>query len=175
MKFIPTPIEDLFIVEPAVFEDPRGYFFESYNKTAFAKQGIDLEFLQDNQSISQKGVLRGLHFQNPPFAQGKLVRVLRGAVLDVVVDIRKKSKTYGKWINIELTPQNKKMLLVPKGCAHGFQALEKNTVVEYFVSQYYAPSSESGIRWNDPFFKIQWPIRKAILSSKDEQWPLVKY
>lgn len=128
MEVIETELKGLFVLKPRVFADERGYFFESYNQNLFKQAGLDLEFVQDNQSLSQKGVLRGLHFQNPPYAQGKLVRVITGAVLDVVVDIRKDSKTYGKWYGLELTEANKWMMYVPPGFAHGFLTLEDNTV-----------------------------------------------
>lgn len=168
MQFISTPINDLFIVQPKFFEDSRGYFYESYNKNEFKKAGIDLEFLQDNQSLSQKGVLRGLHFQNPPFAQGKLVRVIKGAVLDVVVDIRKKSPTYGHYFSHELTESNKTMLWIPSGFAHGFLTLEDDTIFFYKCSQVYNKTAEDSLLWNDPILNISWPIVSPVLSEKDK-------
>ena len=137
MEIIKTPLEGLLIVKPDVFEDDRGYFFESYNRNAFLAQGIAVDFVQDNESRSKKGVLRGLHFQNPPHAQGKLVRVMRGSVLDVAVDIRKKSPTYGKWSSIMLSGQNKWMYWIPAGFAHGFLTLEDDTIFFYKCTQGY--------------------------------------
>ena len=169
MKFIASPIADLFIVQPQVFEDARGCFFESYSQNAFLKQGINVEFVQDNQSLSQKGVLRGLHFQNPPFAQGKLVRVIKGAVLDVVVDIRKKSLSYGKSFSCELNEENKTMLWIPPGFAHGFLTLKNDTIFSYKCTGLYNKASENAILWNDPDLKINWPILEPILSEKDTQ------
>ena len=167
MQFIPTAIPDLYLVQPLSFEDPRGYFFESYNKNAFKKQGINVEFLQDNQSLSQRGVLRGLHFQNPPYAQGKLVRVIKGAVLDAVVDIRKKSPTYGQSFSHELNEQNKTMLWIPPGFAHGFLTLKDQTIFSYKCTQVYNKESEDSILWNDQDLNIPWSITNPILSEKD--------
>jgi dTDP-4-dehydrorhamnose 3,5-epimerase len=167
MQLTPTFIQDLFIVQPKVFEDARGYFFESYNKAIFARQGITDEFVQDNQSLSQKGVLRGLHFQNPPFAQGKLVRVIKGAVFDVAVDIRKGSPTYGKHFDIELSEDNKTMLWIPPGFAHGFQTLEDDTIFSYKCTNIYDKASEDCILWNDPDLGIEWKPLEPVLSEKD--------
>lgn len=174
MEIINTKIPDLLIVKPAVFEDKRGYFFESYNKEKFLSQGVDQNFVQDNESKSMKGVLRGLHFQAPPFAQGKLVRVMKGAVLDVAVDIRKNSPTYGQWASIELTESNKMMYWVPPGFAHGFVTLEDNTVFFYKCTNMYNKASEGSIRWNDPDLNIDWGISNPILSDKDQTSPLFK-
>lgn len=174
MEIITTKISDLLIVKPAVFEDNRGYFFESYNKEKFLSQGIDQNFVQDNESKSMKGVLRGLHFQAPPFAQGKLVRVMKGAVLDVAVDIRKNSPTYGQWASIELTESNKMMYWVPPGFAHGFVTLEDNTVFFYKCTNVYNKASEGSIRWNDPHLNINWSVENPILSEKDQISPLFK-
>ncbi|MDA3942663.1 MAG: dTDP-4-dehydrorhamnose 3,5-epimerase [Bacteroidetes bacterium] len=174
MEIINTKIPDLLIVKPAVFEDKRGYFFESYNKEKFLSQGVDQNFVQDNESKSMKGVLRGLHFQAPPFAQGKLVRVMKGAVLDVAVDIRKNSPTYGQWASIELTESNKMMYWVPPGFAHGFVTLEDNTVFFYKCTNMYNKASEGSIRWNDPDLYIDWGISNPILSDKDQNSPLFK-
>ena len=168
MQFITTPLQDLFIVQPKFFEDARGYFFESFNKSEFVKQGILLEFVQDNQSLSQQGVLRGLHFQNPPFAQGKLVRVIKGSVLDVVVDIRKKSSSYGKSFSLELNEQNKTMLWIPPGFAHGFLTLKNDTIFSYKCTEVYNKASEDAILWDDKDLNIQWPINDPVLSEKDK-------
>lgn len=167
MEIIETGIKGLIIIKPRVFEDGRGYFFESYNKTAFHNLGLKMEFVQDNQSLSQKGVLRGLHFQNPPHAQGKLVRVINGAVLDVAVDIRKGSPTYGKWHAIELTESNKLMFYVPEGFAHGFLTLEDNTIFSYKCTNVYNKASEGCILWNDADLNINWNIKDPMLSAKD--------
>ncbi|MDY0084685.1 MAG: dTDP-4-dehydrorhamnose 3,5-epimerase, partial [Bacteroidales bacterium] len=174
MEIINTKIPDLLIVKPLVFEDQRGYFFESYNKEKFLQQGIDQNFVQDNESKSMKGVLRGLHFQAPPFAQGKLVRVMKGAVLDVAVDIRQNSPTYGQWASTELTESNKWMYWVPPGFAHGFVTLEDHTVFFYKCTNVYNKASEGSIRWNDPDLNIDWGINNPILSEKDMHSPLFK-
>lgn len=167
MKFIETPIQDLFVIQPKVFQDDRGHFFESYTKTSFLDNNIDVDFVQDNQSLSQKGVLRGLHFQHPPFTQGKLVRVIKGAVLDVAVDIRKNSKTFGKHFSIELNESNKTMLWIPEGFAHGFSTLEDNTIFFYKCTNMYNKNSEGCLLWNDPYLSIDWKIESPILSEKD--------
>lgn len=168
MKVIPTSIRDLLVIQPSVFEDSRGYFFESYNKELFNKHGITTEFLQDNQSLSQQGVLRGLHFQNPPHAQAKLVRVITGAVLDVAVDIRKNSSTYGKHVAEILSSKNKTMLYIPEGFAHGFLVLEDNTIFSYKCSKTYNKESEEGIVWCDTDLNINWGISAPSLSEKDK-------
>jgi dTDP-4-dehydrorhamnose 3,5-epimerase len=174
MEIIKTEIQDLLIVKPRVFEDERGYFFESYNHGLFASNGIENRFLQDNESKSKKGVLRGLHFQKPPYDQGKLVRVMKGAVLDVAVDIRKNSPTYGKWASIVLTDKNKFMYWVPPGFAHGFVTLEDDTVFFYKCTNVYNKESEGSIRWNDPDLNIDWGIDQPVLSEKDKISPLFK-
>ncbi|QQL49873.1 dTDP-4-dehydrorhamnose 3,5-epimerase [Mucilaginibacter ginkgonis] len=170
MTVTTTPIEGLLIIEPRVFPDDRGYFFESYNKKKFEEHGIYADFVQDNQSLSQKGALRGMHAQAPPFAQGKLVRVIQGAVLDVVVDIRKASATYGQHFTIELSGENKKQFWVPAGFLHGFHTLQDNTIFAYKVTNYYDKESEIGIIWNDPLMGIGWGVseKDILLSSKDE-------
>lgn len=167
MKFNTTKLNDLMVIQPTIFEDERGYFFESYNENQFNKAGIICHFIQDNQSKSQKGVLRGLHFQNPPYAQGKLVRVISGSVLDVAVDIRKKSPTYGQHFSIELTEQNKTMLWIPPGFAHGFATLENNTIFSYKCTNLYNKESEKCIFWNDQNLNIDWQLNSPILSKKD--------
>jgi len=169
MEVIATPIKDLYIIQPKVFEDPRGYFFESYNKNVFEKAGISTEFVQDNQSLSQKDVLRGLHFQNPPYAQGKLVRIIKGAVLDVAVDIRKNSETYGQHFDIVLNEKNKTMLWIPPGFAHGFLTLENDTIFSYKCTNFFNKPSEDCIIWNDADLSIQWGVDKPILSDKDKE------
>lgn len=168
MEVIATPINDLFIIQPKVFEDDRGYFYESYNKVAFEKIGIKEEFVQDNQSLSQKGVLRGLHFQNPPYAQGKLVRAIKGSILDVAVDLRKKSTTYGQHFDIVLNEKNKTMLWIPAGFAHGFLTLEDNTIFSYKCTNFFNKVSEDSIIWNDTTLNIQWGIENPTLSEKDK-------
>ncbi len=174
MEIIKTQIPDLYIVKPRVFEDHRGYFFESYNKEVFLKNGIDQNFVQDNESKSGKNVLRGLHFQKPPFAQGKLVRVIKGAVLDVAVDLRKSSPTYGQWASIELSEDNKLMYWIPPGFAHGFVTLADDTIFFYKCTNIYNKESEGSILWNDPDLNIDWGVSDPILSDKDKQSPLFK-
>lgn len=167
MELVDTGIKDLWVIKPKVFADARGYFFESYNKELFAKNGLNMTFVQDNQSLSHKGVLRGLHFQNPPFAQGKLVRVITGAVLDVAVDIRKNSPTYGKHFDAELTEENKMMMYIPEGFAHGFLTLRDNTIFSYKCTNVYNKASEDSIKWNDPTVGIRWNVEDPLLSEKD--------
>jgi dTDP-4-dehydrorhamnose 3,5-epimerase len=173
MKVIPTEIPDVLLLEPSVFEDERGYFFESYNERLFANLGLNQRFMQDNQSRSRKGTLRGLHFQAPPFEQGKLVRVVSGSILDVAVDIRKGSPWFGKWVSAVLNGDNKHMLWIPPGFAHGFLALEDNSVVSYKCTQVYERESEMSIRWNDPELAIEWGIDEPFLSAKDSQVPFL--
>lgn len=174
MQVIATPIPDLFIIQPKIFEDPRGYFFESYNRANFLNHKIDAEFVQDNQSLSQKGVLRGLHFQAPPYAQGKLVRVITGSVLDVAVDIRKNSPTYGKHYSMVLDEKNKTMFWIPPGFAHGFLTLADNTIFSYKCTNVYNKESEGSILWNDPAIGIDWGISSPQLSEKDKEAKLFK-
>lgn len=169
-----TPIEGLLIIEPQVFTDPRGYFYESYNKEKFVSAGINIEFVQDNQSLSQKGIVRGLHFQAPPFDQGKLVRVIQGAVLDVAVDIRKNSPTYGQNFSIELSAQNRTMFYIPPGFAHGFETLEDNTIFLYKCTDVYNKQSEGGLLWNDAELGIKWQSSDPLISEKDKILPLFK-
>lgn len=167
-------MEGPLLIQPRVFFDERGYFFESYNRDIFNKIGVNMEFLQDNQSLSQKGALRGLHFQAAPFAQGKLVRVARGAVYDVILDIRKNSATYGKHYGVELSEANFTMLWIPVGFAHGFSTLEDNTLFQYKCTQVYNKASEGGVIWNDPEVGINWQIENPILSEKDLLLPRLK-
>lgn len=171
MKIIETHIPGLIEIEPNVFGDDRGYFYESYNKDAFAEAGITAEFVQDNQSFSTKGVLRGLHFQNPPYSQGKLVRVIQGSVLDVAVDIRVGSPTYGKHHKVILSGENKKMFWVPPGFAHGFLTLEDDTIFAYKCTGMYNKESEGSIYWNDPTLKIDWNVENPSVSGKDKEAP----
>ena len=167
MKINKTFIEDLIIIEPQLFKDDRGFFYESYNKNNLDKV-VNVVFIQDNESKSNKGVVRGLHFQAPPFEQTKLVRCVSGKILDVVVDLRTNSKTYGKSFSIELSSENNKQLFVPKGFAHGFQVLSREATVNYKVDEYYNPDSDSGIIWNDKDLLIKWNHDiEPILSKKD--------
>lgn len=173
MPFIPTDFQGLFVYEPAVFEDSRGYFFESYNEKVFTDAGINNKWVQDNQSSSTYGVIRGLHYQLPPYAQTKLVRVLKGKILDVVVDIRKGSPTFGKSFSLVLSAKNKKQLLVPAGFAHGFSVLSKKAEVLYKCDGFYHKQSEGGIVYNDAELNIDWriPAEEAIVSDKDKELP----
>ena len=174
MNVIKTDIEGLLIIEPRVFGDARGYFFESFNAKEFAEQtGVDVTFVQDNESLSRYGVLRGLHFQLPPFTQTKLVRCVRGRVMDVAVDIRKGSPTYGKWVSCELTEDNHRMFFVPKGFAHGFCVLSEDAIFQYKCDDFYHPEAEGAIAWNDKEIGIDWPIKPddIILSEKDKHHP----
>jgi dTDP-4-dehydrorhamnose 3,5-epimerase len=171
MEIIRTPLDGLLIIKPDVYEDERGYFFESFNYGKFLNLGLDLKFLQDNESKSKKGVLRGLHFQAPPFAQGKLVRVMRGSVLDVAVDLRKNSPTYGKWESIVLSGQNKWMYWIPEGFAHGFATLEDDTIFFYKCTNIYNKASEGSLLWNDPELSIHWNISDPVISEKDRISP----
>lgn len=172
MNIIETEFEGLLVIESRVFHDSRGYFFEGFNKNSLHENGLDIEIAQTNISKSEANVVRGLHFQNPPFAQGKLIRVLQGAVLDVVVDIRKASPTYGKHFSIKLTEENCKALWVPIGFAHGFKTLEDNTLFYYDCTEVYNKESEGSILWNDPTLNIDWNIANPILSPKDENGEL---
>lgn len=174
MEIIKTSIEGLLIIKPDVFRDERGYFFESYNKERFAKEGLTMDFVQDNESKSAKGVLRGLHFQKPPYTQGKLVRVVKGSVMDVAVDLRKDSPTYGKWESVILSEDNKLQFWIPEGFAHGFVTLEDETVFNYKCTNIYNKESEGSLLWNDPDINIDWNIENPILSEKDKISPLFK-
>ena len=175
MKVIQTEIKDVLIIEQDVFEDSRGWFFESYNKKKLKKFGMNIDFIQDNHSFSKiKGTLRGLHFQNNPYAQSKLVSCIRGAVLDVAVDLRKNSSTYKQWISIELTEKNKKQLFIPKGFAHGFLTLTENAEFQYKVDNYYNKQSERSIRFDDPEIGIDLGSNNPILLERDANAPLLK-
>lgn len=170
MNIIKTDIDGVFIIEPLVFGDARGYFMESFSERDFeAQTGLKVRFVQDNESRSRKGVLRGLHFQKEPHAQAKLVRVVQGKVLDVAVDIRPESPTFGKYVATELSGDNKRQLFIPKGFAHGYVVLEDDTIFQYKCDEYYHPESEGGIAWNDPQIGIEWGVEDSeiILSEKD--------
>jgi dTDP-4-dehydrorhamnose 3,5-epimerase len=173
MPFVQTDIPGLLIFEPQIFEDNRGFFFESYNENIFKEQGIDLRFVQDNQSSSRYGVIRGLHYQLPPRAQSKLVRVLYGKILDVAVDIRKNSPTFAKTFSLELSAHNKKQLFIPAGFAHGFSVLTETAEVLYKCDSFYNKSSDAGIRFDDSYLNIDWKIPEAakIVSEKDKMLP----
>jgi len=172
MEFIPTKFESAWLIKPKVFKDNRGFFLESYSKRVFQEHGIDAEFLQDNHSMStNKGVLRGIHFQKPPHAQAKLVRVVKGSVYDVIVDLRKNSPTYGQWEGYTLTADNFLMLFVPQGFGHAFCTLEDKTEFLYKVDEFYSPECDAGIIWNDSNLNINWPVREPILSEKDGALP----
>ncbi len=176
MEVIKTELEGVVILEPRLFKDDRGYFFESFSQREFDEKVRPVKFVQDNESKSVYGVLRGLHFQKPPFAQSKLVRVIQGAVLDVAVDIRVGSPTYGKHVAVELTAENHRQLFIPRGFAHGFSVLTDEVVFQYKCDNFYVPQSEGAIAWNDPALGIDWRIPEAsvILSEKDKHHPLLK-
>ena len=176
MNIIKTALEGVVIIEPRVFEDPRGYFFESYSERDFNAQVREIRFVQDNESMSSYGVMRGLHFQRPPFTQSKLVRCVKGAVLDVAVDIRKGSPTYGQHVAVELTEDNHRQFFVPRGFAHGFAVLSDTAIFQYKCDNFYAPQADGGISILDDSLGIDWriPTDKAILSEKDTKHPLLK-
>tara|TARA_A100001015_G_scaffold73196_1_gene81201 strand:+ start:3123 stop:3677 length:555 start_codon:yes stop_codon:yes gene_type:complete len=173
MKFLKTDITGVVIIEPAVFSDKRGYFLESFNKKNFEDNIGKIDFVQDNESKSSRGVIRGLHFQKPPFAQAKLVRCIKGSVIDVAVDIRKGSPTYGKHISIELTEYNKKQLYIPRGFAHGYSVLSESAIFAYKVDNNYAPECDAGILWKDQVLNIQWGLNDddVLISEKDSKLP----
>lgn len=176
MKLTLTPIKDLVVIEPKVFGDERGYFYEAYNKNTFHELGLDYDFVQDNQSFSRKGVLRGLHFQKE-FPQAKLVRVIEGEVFDVAVDLRKDSPTFGKWYGVTLSGENKKMFMIPRGFAHGFLVLSETAVFSYKCDDFYHPNDEGGIIYNDPDIGIEWPEVdcELVLSEKDKKHETLKH
>lgn len=176
MEVIQTAIEGVVIIEPRLFNDDRGYFFESFSQRDFEKQVRTVRFVQDNESKSSYGVLRGLHFQKPPFAQSKLVRVIRGAVLDVAVDIRKGSPTFGRHVAVELTEDNHRQFFIPRGFAHGFSVLTPEVVFQYKCDNFYAPRSEGALAWDDPDLGIDWriPADRVVLSEKDKHHPRLK-
>jgi len=169
VKVEQTAIDGVVVIEPQVFGDERGYFFESFNARKWDENlGRVPQFVQDNESKSHRGVLRGLHFQKPPFAQAKLVRVVQGSVLDVAVDIRKESQTYGQHVAVHLSAENKKQLYVPEGFAHGFLTLEDNTIFSYKCTNFYAPDSEGGLLWDDPELKVNWGVNNPLIADKDK-------
>lgn len=174
MRVIPTDIKEVLIIEPKLFEDSRGYFFESFNQNKFKEiAGVEVDFVQDNESKSKRGVVRGLHFQKPPFAQAKLLRVIKGHVLDVAVDIRKGSPTYGKYVAVELTGDNHTQLYIPHGFAHGFSVLSDEVILQYKCDNFYHPGSEGAIKWDDPTLAIDWKVGlDATISEKDLKNPL---
>lgn len=176
MEIIKTNIEGVVIIEPRIFKDDRGYFFESFSQREFEEKVCKTTFVQDNESKSSYGVLRGLHFQKPPFAQSKLVRVIKGAVLDVVVDIRKGSPTFGQYVSVELTGENHRQFFIPRGFAHGFSVLSEEVIFQYKCENFYSPQSEGAIAWNDPDLNIDWriPAEKVVLSEKDSKHPRLK-
>lgn len=174
MEFLKTEIEGVYIIEPKVFGDNRGYFMETYNENEFKKAGLNYTFVQDNQSKSKEGVLRGLHFQKT-HPQAKLVRVLEGEVFDVAVDLRKGSNTYGKWVGVLLSEENKKQFMIPRGFAHGFVVLSETATFAYKCDEFYHPEDEGGIMWNDPDIGIEWPYQgEVLLSEKDKNHPSLK-
>lgn len=171
MDFVETTLPGLYLIKPKIYEDSRGYFFESFNKKLFTNINLSVNFVQDNQSLSKKNVLRGLHFQVVPFEQGKLVRVVSGSVNDVVVDMRKDSPTFGQSYSVILSDKNKLMMWIPPGFAHGFLSLEDNTIFTYKCTAYYNKESERGIKWNDPRLNINWNALNPIVSEKDAELP----
>ena len=176
MKVIKAELEGLLIIEPVVFEDERGYFFESFNEKKHIETGLSYKFVQDNQSKSSYGVIRGLHYQIEPFAQTKLVRVLQGRILDIAVDIREGSPTFGKWVKIELTEKNKKQLLIPKGFAHGFAVISETAVILYKCDDFYNPQADRGIIYNDKVLNIDWELHPDVIlvSEKDKSLPALR-
>ena len=176
MEIIKTNIEGVVIIEPRIFKDDRGYFFESFSQREFEEKVCKTTFVQDNESKSSYGVLRGLHFQKPPFAQSKLVRVIKGAVLDVAVDIRKGSLTFGQYVSVELTGENHRQFFIPRGFAHGFSVLSEEVIFQYKCDNFYSPQSEGAIAWNDPDLNIDWriPAEKVVLSETDSKHPRLK-
>ncbi|MDD4526772.1 MAG: dTDP-4-dehydrorhamnose 3,5-epimerase [Candidatus Margulisbacteria bacterium] len=173
MKFINTSIPGVIEIEPHVFGDERGYFLETYRQDVFLKNGIEVEFVQDNFSYSKKGILRGIHLQAEPFAQDKLVRVAEGEVFDVAVDLRRDSRTFGEWVGVSLSESNKKMLFIPKGFGHGFCVVSDYAKFEYKCSAVYSPAHEFSVAWNDPQIAINWPIDEPFLSEKDKLAPFL--
>lgn len=174
MEIIKTPIEGLFVLQPKIWHDDRGYFYESFRSDVFEKLNIEVNFVQDNQSLSQRGTIRGLHFQQSPYEQGKLVRVVQGRVLDVALDIRKNSATYGQHYAIELSAENQTQFYIPPGFAHGFSTLEDNTIFCYKCTNYYHKASEGGVMFNDPALGIDWKVEGLFVSDKDKELPLLK-
>lgn len=175
MIFKETFIKGLFVIEPELIKDTRGYFTRIYCRNEFKEHGIDFPIGQMNRSASKKkGTIRGLHYQNEPYDEDKYTQCIQGTIFDVALDLRKKSKTFGKWFGIELSAENMKMLFIPKGFAHGNQTLVNNTIIQYPASQFYTPGYEGGFRWDDPYLKINWPLKEYIVSNKDKGWPMFK-
>jgi dTDP-4-dehydrorhamnose 3,5-epimerase len=175
MKIIATELKDCYIIEPVKFGDNRGWFKETYSEKSFKEAGLEYNFVQDNMSFSkEKGVLRGLHFQKDPFCQAKLVSCIQGSVFDVAVDIRKNSPTYGKWIGVELNPENGRQLLIPRGFLHGFQTLTDDVIFAYKCDNLYSKEHDGGVIYNDPTINVEWPIDNPILSEKDKNQPTFK-
>lgn len=175
MQINKTKIEGVYIIEADPRVDERGYFTRVFAKEILKEHGIFFNIAHINRSLTKnKGTIRGIHYQIKPRQEDKIIQCIQGKILDVAVDLRPKSKTFGEWISVELSGENKKMFLVPKGCGHAFQTLKPNCLIEYFVSEYYLPKYERGALWNDPFFKIDWPIKRPILSEKDMSWPRFK-
>lgn len=175
MIFQKTKLKGVYIIEPEPLTDERGYFSRIFCKNEFLKNGIEFSITQINRSFTKKkGVIRGMHFQHPPMAEAKVIQCTKGAVYDVAVDLRKGSPTFGHWISVELTAENKKMLFIPEGLAHGCQTLTDESEVLYFMSEFYEPKYSDGVLWNDPLFGIDWPINNPMLSEKDKKWPLFK-
>ncbi len=176
MKFIKTKLDGVFIIEPELNIDERGYFGRIFCMKEMAEKGLNFNIFQMNHSLTKtSGAIRGMHFQKEPKAEDKIVQCLIGKVYDVAVDIRENSPTYGQWVAEELTEENKKMIYIPKGFTHGFQTLTDNCLLQYFMSEFYSPEHASGVRWNDPFFNISWPIKNStVISEKDQNWPLIK-
>ena len=173
MTVIPTPLAGLLLIEPKIFGDSRGFFFETWHRQRYRDLGIDADFVQDNLSFSRRGILRGLHYQKPA-SQGKLVMVLQGEVFDVAVDLRRSSHTFGQWHGVKLSAENKHQFYVPPGFAHGFGVVSETALFHYKCTEFYSPKDEQAIRWNDPDLKIPWPIADPILSAKDAQAPFLK-
>ena len=175
MKFEEAKLKGLYVIEPEIHVDERGYFTRIFCKKEFTENGISFNIVQINRSLNKKqGTIRGMHFQKSPKAEDKIIQCIKGKIYDVAIDLRQDSPTYGEWFAEELSEENKKMFLIPKGFAHGFQTLTDSCEILYFMSEFYSPQYESGVRWNDPFFNIKWPIKDPILSEKDKNWPLIK-
>lgn len=172
MKIIKTKINGVLIIEPEPRVDERGYFARVFAKEVLKANGIPYNIVHINRSLTvARGTIRGIHYQVKPREEDKIIQCIQGKIFDVAVDLRRNSKTFGKWVSVELSGENMRMFLVPKGCGHAFQTLSQNCLIEYFVTEYYSPENEKGIPWNDPFFKIAWPIKRAALSEKDKNWP----
>lgn len=172
MKFEKTEVEDVYIISPEQKNDSRGFFSRIYCQNELKRQGISFPIVQVNRVMTLvKGTVRGIHMQSPPYSEDKLISCPEGSIFDVIIDLRPKSETFKKWLGVIISKKNNKMIFVPKGCAHGYQTLDNNTLVEYPASEFYTPKSEIGIRWDDPLFKIKWPVGKVIVSEKDSSWP----